>query len=158
MLEFAVDLGWNCFAKEMYNTLLYETMQLLYWLCFAKGGVCVCGGGGGGGYSLRLRPSVNVNVKCFAKGCVPIWQNVCCVPLLHCFAVNFHNNLNCLENGISKRGHIQCHMKFDGRNFDRNWSVYFSTVKFGNFRYGCPPGDHKCTVQQKCPVGFEVEF
>ena len=91
LLEFAVDLGWNCFAKEMYSPLPFETRRLLYWLCFAKGG-----------YSLFVSGLQWMWMwSILQKGCAPLSKaDNCRVPLFHYFAVNLHNRLNCLKGGI----------------------------------------------------------
>ena len=83
----------------------------------------------------------------FCKRCVHafIKTDNCRAPLCHYLAVNLHNRLNCLEDGISMSKTLfiifKGISKFDGRNFDRNWSkqVFVSPIKFWNSRDGCPP-------------------
>ena len=135
MFEFAVALGWNCFSKEMYSFLPFETRRLLYWLCFAKGGT-----------PSSFEAFSECGCKVLRKrGVHPLSKtDNCRVPLFHYFAANLHNRLNCLADEISMSRMLLSYamaylnlMAVILIETDQNRFFVFP-VKFWNWRHGCP--------------------
>ena len=135
LLEFSCLLEWNCFAKEMYSSLPFETRRLLYWLLCKR---------------VVTPSSFEAFSECecevFCKSVVHpfIKMDNCRVPLFHYIAIDLHNRLNCLEEGFSMSTSLSSYSMAYQKLMvviliDTNYNSFLSPVKFWNSRDGCPP-------------------